>query len=137
MHFRRIGQIGPGSLQPPLAYVLGKVVAYTFEEFLQIALGNSLHLRDARRRQFGIVQPAFDGLANPVLDRCLRRRMARIRYGRRVLMRKSHQEVDETLCDRTPFCIDKCFQGSRGRVEHTRDHAGETARRDDAGLAKP
>ena len=79
MRLGRIGQIGPGSLQPPLAYVMGEIVADRLEQFLQIALGNALGLRDARRHQFGIVEPALDGLADPVQHRGLRRARSGIR----------------------------------------------------------
>ena len=72
MRFGRVGQIGPGALQPPLAHIMGEIVADAFEQLLQIALGNSLGLRHARRRQIGIVEPALDGLTNPMQDRGLR-----------------------------------------------------------------
>src|ERR1700675_4771835 len=81
MRFGRIGQIGPGPLQPALANVVGKIVADAFEQFLQITLGDSFGLSDARRREFGIVEPALDGLTNPVQDCRLRRGVAGIRRG--------------------------------------------------------
>ena len=88
MRLGRVGQIGPGPLQPALAHIMGEIVADAFEQLLQIALGNAFGLRDARRRKFGIVEPALDGLADPVQQRRLggadagvgrRRRAARAR----------------------------------------------------------
>ena len=73
MRFGRIRQIGPGALQPALPNIMGEIVADAFEQLLQIALGYPLGLRDARGREIGIVEPALDGLADPVQDRGLRR----------------------------------------------------------------
>ena len=50
MRLGGIGQIGPGPLQPPLADIMGEIVADAFEQLLQIALGDALGLGDARRR---------------------------------------------------------------------------------------
>ena len=73
MRFGRDSPDRPSALQPALAQVMREVVAGGFKQFLQIALGNAFDLRDARRRDFGIVEPAFDGLANPVQQRGRRR----------------------------------------------------------------
>src|SRR4029077_18958265 len=78
MRLGGIRQVRPRPLQPALANIMGKVVADAFEQFLQISFGNSLSLGDARRREFGIVEAALDGLANPVQDSGLRRRRAGI-----------------------------------------------------------
>src|SRR4051812_35655310 len=81
MRLGRIGQVGPGALQPPLAHVVSKVVADRLEQLLQIALGDSFGLRDARGHQLGIVEAAFDALADPVQE--CRLRCARSGVGRR------------------------------------------------------
>ena len=47
MRLGRVGQVGPRPLQPPLANIMGEVVADALEQFLQISFGNALGL--ARR----------------------------------------------------------------------------------------
>jgi len=65
---------------------MGEVITDPFEQLLQIAFGNPLGLSNARRRKFGIVEPALDGLANPVQDRGLGRGVTRVRGRGRKLM---------------------------------------------------
>ena len=99
MRLGRIGQIGPGPLQTPLANVMSEIVSSTLKQFLQISFGDALSLGDARRRKFGIVEPPLDGLANPVHDRGLGRPPAGVRRGPGGLMRQC-QQVDQALRDR-------------------------------------
>ena len=98
MRFGRIGQVGPGALQPPLAHIMGEIVADAFEQLLQIALGDPFGLRHPRRRQLGIVEPALDGLADPVQDRGLGRAVAGIGAPARELPQRSVSSRSARLC---------------------------------------
>ncbi|MGY4359688.1 hypothetical protein ACVW0J_006181 [Bradyrhizobium sp. i1.7.7] len=133
----RIGQIGPGTLEAALPDVMGEIVADRLEQFLQVALGNPLGLRDARRRQFGIVEPPLDGLADPVQQRGLRRTRSGIGRRSRQLMRERQEQVNERLRDRIPLGIAQRVERARGRVQQTREHIGKAAGWNDAGLAEP
>ncbi len=137
MRLGRIGQIGPGALEPPLADVMGKVVADRLEQLLQIALGNPFGLRDARRHQFGIVEAAFDGLADPVQERRLRRARSGVGRRSRQLMGECQQEIHERLRDRIPFGIAQRVERARGRVHQAREDVGKAAGRNDPGFAEP
>ena len=136
VRFGGVGQIGPGPLQPALPYIMGEIVADPFEQFLQIAFGNSLRLRNARGRQFRVVQPALDGLANPVQQRGLGGRAARLRRRPDQLMRECQQEIDQALRDRGPFDVNKRFHGARRGIEHAREHVGEASGRHHARRAQ-
>ena len=127
VRFGRIGQIGPRPLQSAFAHIMGEIVAGPFEQFLQITFGNAFRPGNRRRRELGIVEPALDGLANPVQDRSLRRAAARIRRWTRELMHKCEQEIDETVRHRRPFHVGQRLQrpgrGVQQALAYTGDHA--------------
>jgi len=85
------GQIGPRPLQPAFANVMGEIVADPLKQLLQIALGDAFGLGDARRREVRIVEPALDGLTDPVQDRRLRRGVAGVRRRACELVRECQQ----------------------------------------------
>ncbi|MEH2470568.1 hypothetical protein V1284_002012 [Nitrobacteraceae bacterium AZCC 2299] len=68
LHLGRIRQVGPSSLQASLAQIMRKTAAGAFEQFLQVALGDTLGLGHPRRRQIRIAEPALDGLSGSVLS---------------------------------------------------------------------
>ncbi len=129
MGLGRIRQIGPGPLQPALADIMREIVVDALEQLLQIALGNTLRLRDPRRRQIGIIQAAFDGLADPVQDRGLSRRVAGVGGGSREPVRERQQEIDHALRDCRPFRIGQCLEMARRRLQHPRKDIAKTTRR--------
>ncbi|MET4831468.1 hypothetical protein ABIF44_000875 [Bradyrhizobium japonicum] len=137
MGFRGVGQISPGTLEAAFADVMGEIVADRLEQLLQVALGNPLGLRDARRHQFGIVEPPLDGLADPMQQRGLRRTRSGIGRRGRQLMRERQEQVNERLRDRIPFVIAQRVERARGRVEQTREHIGKAAGRNHARFAEP
>ena len=51
-------------------------------------------------------------------------------------MRQRQQKIDQALCDGRPFDVGQGVQGSRGRVQHPREHIGKTAGRDHARFAQ-
>ena len=104
MAFRRIGEVSPGALQPPLADIVAEIVANPFKQLLQVSLGNSFALRHARRRQVGVFQPAFDGLVDPVHDGRFGRTAA-VAYRRRHLQGQRKKQIGEALRHHVPFQI--------------------------------
>ena len=82
---------------------MGEIVAGAFKQLLQIALGNAFALRDARRRELGIVRAGVrwsgrcDGAAPPG---CACRPVGSA--GRRLVHQRQHQ-FGEALRDGRPF----------------------------------
>ncbi|BAL76916.1 hypothetical protein S23_37180 [Bradyrhizobium cosmicum] len=136
MRFTRVRQVRPGALKPALPNVMGEIVANRLEQLLQVTLGDSFGLRDARRHQFGIVEPALDGLADPVQQRSLSRAGPCVGGRGRELMRERQKQIDERVRDRIPLGIAQAVERARGRVQQAREHVGEAAWRDHAGLAE-
>ena len=116
MRLGRAGQFCRGPLQPALAQIMREARAGTLKQLLQIALGYALSLRHPRRRQIGIVELAFDGLAKTMQDGRLRRGAACFRR-RRGLPHECRQQVSEALSDRRPFRIGQRFQIPRRRLQ--------------------
>ena len=104
MAFRRVGEVSPGALQPPLADIVAEIVANPFEQLLQVSLGNSFALRHARRRQVGVLKPAFDGLVDAVHDGRFGRTAA-VAHRRRHLQGQREKQIGEALRHHVPFEI--------------------------------
>ena len=77
-------------LQPTFAQVGREIVAGAFQHLLQIAFGNALDTRDARRREIGLVKPPLDRFADTAQQRALR--ICRGRAARGDLMRAQARE---------------------------------------------
>ena len=126
--FPRVGQVGPGALQPALADIVAEIITDPFEQLLQVSLGNPFALCHTRRRQAGILEPPLDDLADAIHDRCFGG-AATIADRRRHLPRQCEKQIGEPLRHRVPLEIGQRIERLHGGGQRTRKDPHKSLRR--------
>ncbi len=124
------GEIGSRALQSPLADVVAETVAGALEEFLQVALRDAFGLRHARRRELGIVEPAFDRPAEPC-DEGLGAGASGLSGGRRRRERGGEKQLGHAQLHGGPVGFRHLVQDFTGAAQRRGEDGAKAIGRDD------